>query len=542
MKRAAAVLILLCSCSLRAPRSDVSSCSSDQQCNAATANSGSGNAPVGTGANVCFLGECRGHSADLALVSVEVRPTNDSPFAVTQVANLDLRQSVVQNLVLTRLFTTTGVVTQQQDLGDASAVPNASVTFISHAPAIADRKQQIATHANGAGVFAVNLPGGRWDLLIQPPLPLPPFRPAQVFTTGGALPPMVLPSVGSLVRVQGAVSAGGADLSGATLTAIDATGQSISAPAQVASDNTYSLFLPPATTTYFLEVGPPATPSGTAGPAVVETLPNYDQIPGATNVVLPLPDVATLSGTVVDSSGAALASVPVYARSTDDEPWTLARSAITDSNGAFSLVLRGGTYTVEAAPPASPGSPAISPVQKVVVPLQAAADGGVAQGGGIRLVCPSKLHRTGLVLTADGSPAGANYQVTATRLGDPLLTTRSATSTATATGGTFELTGDPGIYRLEITPPLSAGLPRRIVQVTLDPNGPGTLPTVQIDAPLTVVGTVHGTPAGGSDRPVAGAMVNFFGLDSSGSSILLGSALTDQNGSYTCVLPDVANP
>ena len=47
-----------------------------------------------------------------------------------------------------------------------------------------------------------------------------------------------------------------------------------------------------------------------------------------------------------------------------------------------------------------------------------------------------------------------------------------------------------------------------------------------------------GTP--GPD--VSGALVSFFSLDSSGHSVLLGSALTDAKGVYSIVLPDVQQP
>jgi hypothetical protein len=535
MNRAAGFLLLLCSCTLRAPRSSATACSSSDQCNPASVSSSS---PGAGSANVCFLGECRGHSAQLSVVAAEVRPTTDSPFPVSQVAGLNLQQSLVQNLVLVAQIPVSGTIAQQQDVGTQSVLPNTVITFTNHAPAIADRVQHVSTQTNNSGVFAASLPQGAWDVLVQPPQALPPFRTAQPFFTSTSFPPLLLPAVGSLVSVQGTVSAGGADLSGASITATDAAGVSISVPTQVSPGNGYSLFLPPLTSLFFVEVGPPASPDGSPAPATLATLPNYDHVPGTSSVVLPLPEVTTLSGTVFDIGGVALASVPVYARSTSDEPWTLARSATTDSNGNFSLVLRAGTYLVEAAPSLSQTA-GVSPVQTIQVPLQPGADGGLT-GTGLAIVCPPKLHRTGVVQTPFGKP-GASYQVTATRLADPLLISRSQTTT-TDKNGAFELAPDPGTYRLEITPPANTGLPLRVVQIVVDSAAPDLLDTIVIDQPLSVVGTVHGTPTGGKDTPVAGATVSFFAFDTSGASVLLGSALTDQNGSYTCILPDIANP
>ena len=55
-----------------------------------------------------------------------------------------------------------------------------------------------------------------------------------------------------------------------------------------------------------------------------------------------------------------------------------------------------------------------------------------------------------------------------------------------------------------------------------------------------MVGTVSRT---GSQVPVAGATVDFFALDSSGSqSVLIGSGLTNASGQYRAVLPDVPAP
>jgi len=539
MRASAALLLLLSSCSLRAPRSSGASCSSNNQCNSPSSLGGSGAA--GTSVNVCFLGECRGHSSQLSVVAAEVRTTNDSPFPVSQVADLDLRQSLVQNLTLVAPVPVSGTITQQQEVDTPSLPPNAifTITFTDHAPAIPDRVRQTGTQTSSSGAFTATIPSGQWDVLVQPPQSLPPFRTPQPFVTGNALPPLVLPPVSSLARVQGTLSAGGADLTGASITATDLSGLSISVPAQVSSGNGFSLLLPPSTSIFFLSVGPPGTPDGSPGPASLATFPNYDHVPDASTVVLPLPAIATLSGTVVDSSGAALASVPVYAHSTSDEPWTLARSTTTDTSGNFSLVLRAGTYLVEAAPSGLVQPAGISPVQTIQVPLQPGADGGVT-GAGLAIVCPPKLHRTGVVQTPFGQP-GASYQVTATRLADPLLISRSQTTT-TDKNGAFELTPDPGTYRLEITPLSNSGLPRRIVQIVVDSAGPDLLDTIVIDQPLSVVGTVHGTPTGGKDTPAAGATVSFFAFDTSGASVLLGSALTDQNGRYTCILPDIANP
>jgi hypothetical protein len=152
-----------------------------------------------------------------------------------------------------------------------------------------------------------------------------------------------------------------------------------------------------------------------------------------------------------------------------------------------------------------------------------------------------------LVLTATGSAAGPNYQVTATRVADKLLTTRNAVTTPTDGGGMFHLVADPGLYRVEIVPPASTGLPRKLVSIELPQDASGaesTLPSISLSPPLSVVGTIAGRLSpGASDTRVIGATVSFFALDASGQhSVFLGSALTDQSGQFKAVLPDVQNP
>jgi hypothetical protein len=517
VKRALLALALVCACTLRAPRNNAASCGADSTC----------------------------HPTPIALTSVsaQVQPGSDSSFGLVQSGNVNLGASVEQDFTLSPTVLATGQVIQLQNAGGAAPVGQATVIFTDHLRAIPGQVQQITARSDVNGSFSARLPAGfLWDVLVQPPPPLPPYRLPLPFSTSTAVPLLTLPSPASLVTVQGTVTAPSADLSGASVAAVDATGDALSTSATVDADGGYSLVLPPGTNSYFLEVGAPGPPAdggvaaadGGVANAELATLPSYDKLPGVANVVLSLPPVANLNGTVVDSAGRTLAGVPVFARSTTDESWTLARSTVTDASGAFSLQVRAGIYVVEAVPPAGTTDPAISPMQDVTVPVA---------GATIRLVCSPKLIRTLLILMPNGRPAGANFQITATRQTDPLLVSRVATALATSLNGESLITGDPGTYNVLVTAPAGTGLPRRYTQLVLDPADPPTdVGVIQLDAALTVVGTVHGTPEGGKDGPVSGAMVSFFGLELGGDSLLLGSTSTDSLGHYSVVLPDVAGP
>ena len=127
------------------------------------------------------------------------------------------------------------------------------------------------------------------------------------------------------------------------------------------------------------------------------------------------------------------------------------------------------------------------------------------------------------------------------RLPDRRVAGRVAADTTTDATGSFTLVGDAGQFRLEVVPPPASGLPRKIVSVQLGGSvEPAQLPTLQLSAPLTVVGTVTRST---TLAPVVGGTVDFFALDASGSrSVLIGSALTNSSGQYRAVLPDVPTP
>lgn len=531
MKRALPLLFALCACSLRAPRVTSAPCAQSAQCDRAA---------------VCFLGECRGHSSALSLVSVEVRPPNDSALAVSQKAGIDLLVSVKQDFPLTPLAVVSGSVLQAQAPGQpATAIAGALVTLTDHAPAIADRVQQVVASTDANGFYSVRVPQGLWDVVVQPPapappaVPSPPYRLGQPISTALAVPALTLPAVSDLVSVHSAVAYDGGVLAGAAVTAVDPdAGFALSAPAEVQADGGVALYLPPGTSAYALRVGPPSdVDAGTpraAALAALDPLPSYDHLAPAPAVSVPLPPVAVLQGTVVDGAGVGIAGADVYARSVEPG-WSLFRSAVTDASGNYTLTLRAGNYVVEAAPVATLAAPAVSGEQKISV---------LAGGPPLTLRCPSKVRGYGLIAKPNGA-VGANFQITATRLADDLLTTRLAYSTPTDQGGIWHITADPGRYRVEVVPPADSGLPRKIVQMDLLPRADNLemqLDQITLSPPLTVGGVVHGAPPGLRDQPVVNATVSFYALDVNSQSILLGNAATDLNGGYTVVLPDVAQP
>lgn len=523
VRACAPLLAFLAGCALREPRLSgaAPSCASSVQC---------------SHSDVCFLGECRGPASNLSVVRVEVRPPSGSPYGVRSL-QVDLGRSVLNDFAISVPLAVgpeigvPGTVTQAQNGAPATPVAGATVTFTDHAPAIPDRVERVVSVSDATGAYRARIPQGTWEVLVQPPPPLPPVRFGAFDTTSPVLN-YILPATATLPQLDGGVTANGAPLSGASVTAVEVGGAALSAPALSQPDGGYALYLAPNSGAQpALRIGPPAeADAGVAPAAALDPFPMYQPVAYAPTVDVELPPVATLSGRVLDSSGDPVPSARVYARSSGGS-WTLARSVVADASGAYTLTLRTGTYLVQAAPAADPAAPGLSAQQTVTVPAST-----------VDLTCPTKVHRYGQVLGPDGRPVRANFSVVATRLADALVTTRTAFATPTDSNGIYHVVADGGRWRFEIMPPPDALLPRGIVQFDLDGSDPGesALPAIRISTPLQAVGTVKGQKPGSPDDVVPGAQVGFFAVDSSGHSIFLGSGLTDAEGRYQAILPDVA--
>jgi hypothetical protein len=519
MRWALPLLLSLAACSLRDPRTSAPSCATNAQCGRH---------------DICFLGECRLPAANLSVVQVEVRPPAGSQFGVRG-QQLDLSRSVLNDVALAVALGADGSVTQEQDDGGTAPVAGAILTWTDHAPVIPDRVEQVTAVTDSDGGYGgARISQGSWQVLVQPPAPLPPLRTAPFDTTAPVLD-FVLPRTSALQRLDGVLTGpddGG--VAGASVTAVDAQGIAISAPSVSEADGGYTLYLPPSPPPVAILIGPQADTDAGVAAAALDPFPTYPPVPYLASITIDLPATATLNGTVLDSQGAPVPAARVYVRNVN-KPWTLARSVITNGAGAYAVTLRAGDYVVQAAPSTDANSPALSAQQSITLPAAAP----------LNLNCPPKVVRVGQVLTADGRFVGANFQILATRVPDGLVTTRAAPPTATDPYGIFSLVGDPGRWQITVVPPAGSNLPRNIVQVDLsaaDP-GPSALPAIRISPPLEVVGTVTDSSPPAQAVGIGGAMVSFFSLDASGQhSLFLGSALTDSKGRYAAILPDVAQP
>ena len=510
MRRAIPLVAALAACSLREPRVSYTACSASSQCSSA---------------NVCFLGQCRAPAANLSVVQVEVRPPSGSQFALKEL-QIDLRHGVLNDFSLAAPLAATGSVTQ-----DGAAVPGATVTFTDHAPVISDRVDQVVSVTDKSGAYRAQLPQRAWDVLVQPPTPNPPLRAGPVDSSSvSPVLDFALPGATTLTAIDGGLLADGGPVAGASVTAVDVQGRTLSASQISDAAGGYSVLVPPDAGGFLMQVGPPADADGGLP---LDPLPSYPPQPYANPLTLPLPPVAGLDVNVLDSAGAPVPSARVYVRSVETS-WTLARSVVADG-GVSTISLREGGYLVQAAPPADASAPALSDAKSITLP----------QAAPVVLSCPPKVKRFGKVVGPDGMPVGANFQILATRLADALVPTRTAFTTPTDGYGVFHLVADAGNWRFEIVPPAGTALPRAIVGVVLDGAdlGESEMGPLRISNALHVCGTVIGRLSPGAvDKLVSNAMVSFLSVDLTGHSVFLGGGRTDAQGHYDAYLPDVAQP
>lgn len=154
------------------------------------------------------------------------------------------------------------------------------------------------------------------------------------------------------------------------------------------------------------------------------------------------------------------------------------------------------------------------------------------------IVLPLKPVLSGRVFGPDGLPA-ANVQMEATRQADLEARERDAcggdvaSPPATATtgaDGTFGLLLEPGMYRLEYTPPASAGSPQHVearimisADMTRDVNLP---PGVLVDGLVRTAG----------DTPAANCEVRAYATGA-GGAVLRARAVSGADGKFRLMLP-----
>src|SRR5882762_1274186 len=393
MRRVLPLLLSLAACSLRDPRTSAPSCATNAQCGRH---------------DICFLGECRLPAANLSVVQVEVRPPAGSQFGVTgQRLDLSRDAGVLNDVALAVALGADGSVTQEQDDGGTAPVAGAILTWTDHAPVIPDRVEQVTAVTDSDGGYGgARISQGSWQVLVQPPAPLPPLRTAPFDTTAPVLD-FVLPRTSALQRLDGTLlGPDGGGLAGASVTAVDAQGIAISAPS-------VSQGAPvPAARVYVRNVNKPWTLARSvitngagayavtlrAGEYVVQAAPSTDAnapalsaqqsitLPAAGPLNLTCPPKVVRLGQVLTADGRFVgANFQILATRVPDGLVTTraAPPTATDPTGIFSVVGDPGRWRITVVPPAGSNLP-----RNIVQVDLSAADPGPSALPAIRISPP----------------------------------------------------------------------------------------------------------------------------------------------------------
>jgi hypothetical protein len=236
-------------------------------------------------------------------------------------------------------------------------------------------------------------------------------------------------------------------------------------------------------------------------PSVAGVAPHmFRSVLGTTSFVL---DAATITGSVVDASGAPVAGAKVQITG-DGVPSSLATTAASGSFTVWSDAAPGQAAVIDVAPPAGSGLPRLSASSAGVLAL----DKPLRIAFGVNLVAPDLV---GLVVARDGAPlAGARVTVVGdSGAGGTITPVRTGTSPVVATGAVVVAATTTAAGALPHTRVPSGALSAVIAAggddfavVALDTaHAPASL-----DAPAPVVVPSVITVGG---APVAGAVVDF---------------------------------
>jgi hypothetical protein len=220
--------------------------------------------------------------------------------------------------------------------------------------------------------------------------------------------------------------------------------------------------------------------------------------------------------------------------------------ATTDENGVYTLSTLanapGQSLSLFVIPPPMSDA-AVTRVNLSIDPVTGSFEPQV-------VTCNERLTVTGQVLTPEGAPARgvrvrAVEQVASADPGSARPFPLAPVEVFTDEDGRYVLKLDPATWRLEFVAP-ALPLASRLVTVrplTDDQGNPVTTftqPTVSLASGRTISGVVTATMSIKSDAPVPNATLRFFRVTSverRRSAILLGSAVTGEDGRYSIVLP-----
>jgi hypothetical protein len=399
------------------------------------------------------------------------------PFVTTTIDGVEVSDSTVQNVTLSRGIELVGVVTTTSGI----PVPNLSL----HLEGAADVENgegpapllSGVTTSNDQGIYRFAREPGTYTLFVRPPFK-DELEVGVIELRAAARRDVVLEDLFQLSGVvrdqRGEAQAFGNVSARNTDNRIRGSGFS-----QLDREGTYAMFLPggvyrvTASTSLGLEAPPPADGSRVAAVPEAAFAPDFPPAPPSisfptvieevevradTTLDIAIPDVFLLAGEITDQRGDAVARARVSAQSQDQE---ISSSATSDEDGKYTLALPAGAYDLTISPPTRrlmPPQVGSRLPDAVLSPAATRLTGVVVSEDAVQdIVLPDGLFLSGRVTDEDGEPV-VRASVTATD-----VSAEFTAFGATNADGLYLLALPPGTYSLTVTPsrgPIVIAVPR----------------------------------------------------------------------------------
>jgi hypothetical protein len=480
---------------------------------------------------VCVFGLCLDPS-DQQLSRVDIEIDGGGTLPVQSVFDVDLRTSPRVDIeLLAGVLVTGSVVT-------AGAAPVDAVVVAQPPRSVPGRVLAPASSTDASGTFSLlAIDGLRYSMTISPSSAgLPPRYDigfdAEADDGAGtqSLEPLLV-EPGAIV-VSGTVVAGeGAGAQGidGLDVRVSAGGRRVSSAARTSLGGEFFLALPAPDVGLTLDILPtvdnPAFPRVVIENLVLDASVDLGELSlGA--VVGPARFVAR----VVGADGAPVTGAVIAIRG-DVGAGVFTTLLQADDTGAIEGSLPHATYQAIVVGPPQLASAGLLIVDELDVPSSNAE---------VVFTLPARVPFAGTVIDADGAALPA-ATLTLLRIGDVegareevLADTAIAFSALSDALGQFSLAVDPGLYRVATRPPPGRGAPAFSERVLVGQNG------LRRDRVLPARAVVAGSVSF-AGAPVPSAYLRIFSsiVDERQAAILLGEGVTDDDGAFEIVVPDI---
>ncbi len=210
--------------------------------------------------------------------------------------------------------------------------------------------------------------------------------------------------------------------------------------------------------------------------------------------------------------------------------------------GSYSVELPQGHYGVVVDPGGSTAYAKTTNEFETVVATPDVCDGGTSPSMNLDVDVSPAITVSGSFVTGDGralAAASVDFTPASALAGRAILRDqwpRPFTTTTDVTGA-FSIAVDPGEYDITVRPQDGTGLPWLVRPDHIVMNGMQSLEPITVPAPFFLSATLHiPEPADTSaELPVTQAVVQAYAF-SNGVALLIGDALTDDDGHFTMML------